>query len=101
MQRSGHLSTLQQPPMILPKINHHVGGTIPDDTNIDRDRDKLNAYSSAVYWAGVNERKAAYRQKYAYPHDEERYFAEQVKSTLGIDGGRYVFYRVWQKSRED
>ena len=84
--------------MILPKINSHVGGTIPDDTNIDRDRDKRNTYTSAVYWAGVNERKAAYRQKYAYPHDEETYFAEQVKSTLGLEEGRYVFYRMWQNS---
>jgi len=97
MERTGILKkrSLEQPPMTLPIINSHTGGTKPDDNDIHGDRVKRNAYNSAVYWAGVNERKAAYRIKYKFPLDEQAYFAEQFESTLGLEKGGYIFRRQW------
>jgi hypothetical protein len=99
MERSGNTRkpTLKQP-MNLPKINTVVGGTMPDGNNIHEDRVKRNAYISAMYWEGVNRRKAIYRDRLKYPLEEERYFAEQVQSTIGMEKGRYIFRRLWHAS---
>jgi hypothetical protein len=95
MERTGNTRTpIIKEPMILSKINTIVGGTIPDGSDIHGDRVKRNAYNSAIYWAQVNDRKTAYRDAYRYPFEEE-YFAEQVRSTIGMEKGVYIFKRIW------
>jgi hypothetical protein len=42
----------------------------------------------------VNIRKTAYRDAYRYPFEEE-YFAEQFRSTIGMEKGKYVFKKIW------
>ena len=97
MERSGNTGApAVKEPMILPKINHIIGGTIPDATSVHDDRVKRNAYNSAIYWEGVAKRQAAYRDAYRYPLEEERYFAQQFQSTIGLEKGSYVFKRIWQ-----
>jgi hypothetical protein len=85
--------------MILPKINTIIGGTMYDGTNIHEERVKRNEFKSALYWEGVEVRKAAYRDAYRYPLEEERYFAEQFRSTIGLDDSAYVFRRIWQNTK--
>jgi hypothetical protein len=46
----------------------------------------------------VAKRNAAYREKYQYPLEEERYFAEQFQSTIGMEKGAYVFKKLWYHS---
>ena len=97
MERSGNTRVpAPKEPMVLPKINSIVGGTIPDTNNIHEDRVKRNESNSAIYWERVAKRHAAYREKYQYPLEEERYFAEQFQSTIGLDKGAYVFRKLWQ-----
>ena len=86
-------------PMILPKINTIVGGTIPDTTSVHDDRIKRNAHNSAIYWDQVAKRNAAYRDTYRYPLEEERYFAEQFQSTIGLEKGVYIFKKLWQHTK--
>jgi hypothetical protein len=57
---------------------------------------KRNAYNSAIYWEEVNRRKAIYRDRFKYPLEEERYFAEQVQSIIGMEKGAYIFRKLWQ-----
>lgn len=96
MERSGNTRIpLVKEPMILPKINTIIGGTIPDGTNIHEERVKRNASNSAIYWERVARRQAAYRDTYRYPLEEERYFAEQFRSTIGLEKGAYVFKKLW------
>ena len=100
MERSGNTRTpALKEPMILPKINTIIGGTMYDGTNIHEERVKRNEFKSALYWEGVEVRKAAYRDAYRYPLEEERYFAEQFRSTIGLDHGTYVFRRIWQNTK--
>jgi hypothetical protein len=99
MERSGNTRTpTPKEPMVLPKINSLVGGTIPDTNNIHEDRIKRNASNSAIYWEQVAKRNASYREKYRYPLEEERYFAEQFRSTIGLEKGTYVFKKLWYHS---
>lgn len=94
MERAGNTKTpIIKKPMILPKINTLVGGTISDGNDIHGDRVKRNAYNSAIYWEGVNIRKTAYRDAYRYPLEEE-YFAEQFRSIIGMEKGKYVFKKI-------
>lgn len=99
MERSGNMrKPLLKEPMVLPKINTIVGGTMPDGNNVHENRVKRNAYNSAIYWEGVKYRTAAYRDIYRYPLEEERYFAEQVQSTIGMEKARYIFRKLWHAS---
>lgn len=100
MERSGNTrSPVAKEPMILPKINTIVGGTIPDTTSVHDDRIKRNAHNSAIYWDQVAKRNAAYRDTYRYPLEEERYFAEQFQSTIGLEKGVYIFKKLWQHTK--
>ena len=100
MERSGNTRIpVLKPPMVLPKINHIIGGTVPDGTNIHEERIKRNACNSAIYWEGVARRQAVYRDTYRYPLEEERYFAEQFRSTIGLEKGAYIFRKLWYSSR--
>ena len=99
MERSGNTRTpTPKEPMVLPKINSIIGGTIRDATSVHEDRVKRNASNSAIYWEQVAKRQAAYRDTYRYPLEEEHYFAEQFRSTIGMENGRYVFKRLWYHS---
>ncbi|NDB83853.1 MAG: hypothetical protein EB127_14180 [Alphaproteobacteria bacterium] len=54
---------LQQPPMILPKINSLTGHYIPEKPSIhDQMNYRYSLYSKA-YWEGVRERQREYRIK--------------------------------------
>jgi hypothetical protein len=100
MERSGNTrKPLLKEPMVLPKINTIVGGTMPDGNNIHENRVKRNAYNSAIYWEGVKYRTAAYRDNYRYPLEEEHCFAEKVKSIIGMEKGRHVFRRLWYAAK--
>ena len=95
MERTGNTQTpILKEPMILPKINTIVGGTMRDGNDIHGDRVERNVFNSAIYWAQVAKRKAAYRDAYKHPLEEE-YFAEQFRSTIGMEKGKYVFKKIW------
>lgn len=51
---------LQQPPMILPRINDLLGGHYKDN-NINKEISAKTAEESRRYWEGVEKRKRLYR----------------------------------------
>jgi hypothetical protein len=72
MEQSGNTQTpILKEPMILPKINTILGGTMRDGNDIHGDRVERNVLNSAIYWAQVAKRKAAYRNTYKYPLEEK------------------------------
>lgn len=71
IQLANYPSNTEKPPMILPKINTIVGGTIKDPTAPQIWEEINHSYRkySRTYWARVKERQHAYRMEQAnYPH---------------------------------
>jgi hypothetical protein len=52
---------LQQPPMILPRINSLTGRYVPDRPSIHDEMNYRYSLYSKAYWTGVKERQKLYR----------------------------------------
>jgi hypothetical protein len=61
--QKNHYPSLLQPPMILPGINHHIGGTYPIKDRIHEEITKGWEEISRDYWKGAKKRMAEYRRK--------------------------------------
>ena len=62
MERSGNTrKPVLKEPMVLPRINTIVGGTIPERVTIDEERQYRYSAYTRNYWLGVKERQNEYR----------------------------------------
>jgi hypothetical protein len=62
IEQANYPAPMQKLPMVLPKINTHIGGHVIEVPSI---HDQMNAnYQkySAAYWQGVKRRQQLYRQ---------------------------------------
>jgi hypothetical protein len=58
---SGGQKPVQRPPMVLPQINHIIGGTRAPGVPIWDEITRAYAVQSAEYWYGVKKRADIYR----------------------------------------
>ena len=84
IQRANY-PTIQQPPMVLPKINSLTGIPYPTKDTIHDEICRKTHEMSSQYWEGEKKRRQAYREKHTIHVDpmtsEERVFSKIWKLT--------------------
>lgn len=60
-EKSQQAKPIQQPPMVLPKVNSLTGIYKSPSPSIHDERVEKNRIDSLLYWSQVNYRKALYR----------------------------------------
>ena len=84
IQRANY-RTMQQPPMVLPKINSLTGIPYPTKDTIHDEICRKTHEMSCQYWEGEKKRRQAYREKHTIQVDpmtnEERIFSKIWKLT--------------------